>query len=155
LAHWRSFTDRETLGAWDLVDTDGKPCDKTLEISRVVGGKVVSQEKPKGERRPFVYLRGPSGEWKKPLVCNSTNAKTIAAMAGSDDVTKWVGLRITLYATTTTIGRKGGGSEEVACIRVRPRRATGPLEQLEDRGVDEEMRAKQEAALDRTAEQEG
>ena len=147
MPHWRSFTDRETLGAWDLVNREGQSIDVTLEISRVIGGKVVSHEKPKGERRPFVYLRGPSGEIKKPLVCNATNAKTIASLAGSHDTAKWVGLRITLYATKTTVGR-----EEVDCIRIRPRRATGPVEQLEDRPVDEAMRAKQEGALDREDE---
>jgi len=149
--HWRSMSDRETLGAWDLVDKDGKPCDKTLEIARVVVGKAVSAEKPKGERKPFVYLRGPSGEWKKPLVCGATNAKTIQSIAGSPHVEKWVGVKITLYPTTT----KAKGGEVVDCIRIRPQRATGPVDDMRDVPVDEEMRAKQKAAMDREPGEEG
>ncbi len=68
MPHWRSMTDKETLGAWDLVDRAGKAKDFTLEIARVQRGLVQSREKPKGEHRPFVYFKGAS----KPLVCNAT-----------------------------------------------------------------------------------
>lgn len=147
--HWRALTDRETLGAWDCVDKDGNPRDLTLEISRVVAGVAVSAEKPKGDRRPFIYFRGPNGkEGRKPLVCGSTNAKTIATLAGSNHIEKWIGLRVTLYPTTTKV--KG---ELVDCIRIRPRKATGPVEHVDDdKPVDEAMRAKQRAAMDRPDE---
>lgn len=140
MAHWRSMTDRETLGAWDLVGKDGRPKDWTLEIARV-GAKVVqSREKPKGERRPHIWFRGAS----KALVCNTTNAETISKIAGSEDVDRWIGLRVTLYATTTR-SAKGG---QVPCIRVRPLKATGPAEELGDgQPVDMEMRAQQEAGM--------
>ncbi len=32
MAHWRAMTDRETMGAWDLVGKDGRPKDWTLDV---------------------------------------------------------------------------------------------------------------------------
>lgn len=140
MAHWRAMTERDTLGAWDLVGKDGKPKDFTLEIERVAAGVVKSREKPKGEKRPFVYFKGA----KKPLVCNATNANTISSMAGSEDTDRWLGLRITLYQTKV----KAKGGEQVMGIRVRPMRAQGPAEEMgEGQPVDETMRAEQEAAM--------
>lgn len=133
------MTDRETLGAWDLVGPDRKtPKDWTLEIGKVVPSVVKSREKPKGERRPFIYFKGA----KKPLVCNATNAETISAMAGSEDTDRWVGLRVTLYQTKVR-GKAGG---QVVGIRIRPMKATAAPEEMGDgQEVDAEMRADQEA----------
>lgn len=140
MAHWRSMTDKETLGAWDLVGRDGKPKDFVLEIAKVQRGLVQSREKPKGEHRPFVYFKGAT----KPLVCNATNAESFSAMAGSEDTDRWIGLRVTLYQTQ--VRSKGG--KQVMGIRVRPMRATGAPEEMGDgQPVDEAMRAEQEAAM--------
>ena len=146
--HWRAMTDREMLGAWDLVDKAGKPKDFTVEIERVAASVVKSREKPKGERRPFIWFKGA----KKPLVCNATNAETISAMAGSEDTDRWLGLKITLYQAK--VRAKAGG--QVQGIRVRPMRAQGPAEELGDgQPVDEAMRAEQEAAMGREPGDEG
>lgn len=140
MAHWRSMTDRETMGAWDLVGRDGKPKDWTLEIVDVRAGVVKSREKPKGERRPHVFFKGA----RKPLVCNATNAEAISAMAGSEDTDRWIGLRVTLYQTSV----RSAKGKQVMGIRVRPMRATGPVEEMGDgQPVDESMRAEQEAAM--------
>jgi len=101
--------DSDYLGAWDLM---GK--DVTVTISEVKGGKVKNQT-GKEARKPIVMFKGKA----KGLLCNKTNAKTIAAMYGSD-VSKWVNRRITLYPTTTTFG-----SQEMECIRVRPSQPRG------------------------------
>ncbi len=136
MPHWRSMTDKETLGAWDLVGRDGKPKDFVLEIAKVQRGLVQSREKPKGEHRPFVYFKGAN----KPLVCNATNAESFSAMAGSEDTDRWVGLRVTLYQTS--VRSKGG--KPCPGIRVRPIKATAPPEEIGDgQPVDEEMRAQQ------------
>lgn len=135
------MTDRETLGAWDLVGPDGKGIDVTLEIESVRRGLVQSKEKPKGEHRPFVYFRGE----KKPLVCNATNATTISDIAGSEDTDRWIGLRVTLYPARV----KAKGGKHVPGIRIRPMKATGPGGTIGDGNpVDEQMRAEQRAALD-------
>jgi hypothetical protein len=141
VAHWRSMTDKDTLGAWDLVGKDGKPKDFVLEIAKVQRGLVQSKEKPKGEHRPFVYFKGA----QKPLVCNATNAESFSSMAGSEDADRWIGMRVTLYQTQ--VRSKGG--KPVTGIRVRPMKATAaPDEMGAGQPVDEEMRAEQTAAMD-------
>ena len=115
MAHWRSMTDRETLGAWDLVDKNGKPKDWVLEIAKVQRGLVQSKEKPRGEHRPFVYFKGAS----KPLVCNATNAESFSSMAGSEDTDRWIGMRVTLYQAQV----KSKGGKPVQGIRVRRSRS--------------------------------
>lgn len=140
MPHWRSMTDKETLGAWDLVDKSGKPKDFVLEIQRVQRGLVQSKEKPKGEHRPFVYFKGA----QKPLVCNATNAESFSSMAGSEDTDRWIGLRVTLYQTQ--VRSKGG--KQVTGIRVRPLKATGPAEEMgAGQPVDEAMRDEQTNAM--------
>ncbi len=130
------MTDKDTLGAWDLVGKDGKPKDFVLEIARVQRGLVQSKEKPKGEHRPFVYFKGA----QKPLVCNATNAESFSTMAGSEDTDRWIGLRVTLYQTQ--VRSKGG--KQVTGIRVRPMKATGPAEEMgAGQPVDEAMREEQ------------
>jgi hypothetical protein len=138
--HWRAMTDRETLGAWDLVDRAGQPKDWTLEIAGVKRGLVQSREKPKGEHRPFVYFKGAS----KPLVCNATNADTISSIAGSEDTDRWIGLRVTLYQARV----KSKGGKPVQGIRIRPMKASVAAEEMgEGQPVDESIRAEQEAAM--------
>ena len=99
---YRSLYDREYIGAWDL------PHDVTVTIERVEARKL--QNKTKTNTKPVIFFAGR----EKGFACNKTNGKTIAAMYGND-VEKWVGKRVTLYATTTTFG-----SDTVECIRVRP-----------------------------------
>jgi hypothetical protein len=97
------------LGAWNLVDGDGKKKDYTLTISDVKAEKVVL-EGGQQNKKPLIRFE----RTELPMVCCKTNAKTIAAMYGND-TSKWVGRRITLFATTTQVG-----GQEKDCIRVRP-----------------------------------
>ena len=55
-------------------------------------------------------------ETEKGLVCNKTNAKTIAKLYG-DDTDDWEDGRITLFPSETDFG-----GETVPCIRVRPKK---------------------------------
>lgn len=56
----------------------------------------------------------------KPLVLNRTNEGTIARLYGSN-AREWIGRKITMYRTTTKLGR-----QTVECIRIRD---TAPTEQ--------------------------
>lgn len=103
MTDYRSMFDRDYLGAWDI------PHDVTVTIKRVEAKKL-QNGKGKANSKPVLYFEGK----EKGLACNKTNGKTIAAMYGND-IEKWSGKRITLYATTTTFG-----PETVECIRVRP-----------------------------------
>lgn len=101
---YRAMFDRDYIGAWDL---QGK--DVTVTISRVQAGELTAQGGRKS-KKPIIWFEGR----EKGLVLNKTNAKTIAAMYGTD-TTEWPGKRITMFPTTTTMG-----SDTVDCIRVRP-----------------------------------
>lgn len=99
---YRTMFDRDYIGAWDL------PRDATVTIVKVEPRKLKSQ---RGENtKPILFFDGKD----KAMVCNKTNAKTIAGLYGND-TRKWIGQKITLYATTTS-----AGGETVECIRVRP-----------------------------------
>ncbi|MBM4442514.1 MAG: hypothetical protein FJ027_19020 [Candidatus Rokubacteria bacterium] len=104
MADYRSMFDREHIGAWDL---EGR--DVVVEIAGVRAGEVIGAGGRKA-RKPVLSFAGKA----KTMLCNSTNAKAIAAMYGND-AAAWVGKKITLYPSTTTLG-----AETVDCIRVRP-----------------------------------
>ena len=106
MPHYKSFFDREYLYAFDL-----KGRDVTLTIERVVGGELTALGGRKS-KKPLCYFR--EGREKKPLALNATNCRTIAALY-SADTDNWLGKRITLYPTTTSMA-----GETCECIRVRP-----------------------------------
>jgi hypothetical protein len=55
------------------------------------------------------------------LVLDLTNSKAIAAMAGTDDYTKWPGSVVELYQTTTEFKGK-----RVPCLRIRRKSPSTP-----------------------------
>lgn len=59
-----------------------------------------------------VYFKG----WKKGMVLNSGNGKTIRKLYGKDD-DAWIGKPIALYRDTT----EAFGDPDTPCIRVRPK----------------------------------
>jgi hypothetical protein len=104
MANWRKFIDRNYLYAEDL---DGH--DTIVTIEKVDGGVVKGAS---GEtKKPIATLKGVA----KKLALNSTNCKTIASIAGSEDVDDWVGVRVTLYPTVTEYA-----GQQTSCIRIRP-----------------------------------
>jgi len=96
--------DRDYIGAWDLNGQDVTVTIARVECKELVGSKGVKAKKP------IIYFEGK----EKGFTCNKTNGKAIAAMYGNK-TEDWVGKRITLFPTTTSMG-----SETVECIRVRP-----------------------------------
>lgn len=101
----RKLYDKAYIYAYDL---EGR--DVTVEIVRVTGGTLVGTG-GKSNKKPVLYFKGT----EKGLALNITNARVIAGLYGGFDSEKWIGKRITLYATTTTFG-----SQTVDCIRIRP-----------------------------------
>lgn len=109
---YRSMFEGKYMGAWNLVDNEGKKRDLTLTIARVAAEQIVG-EGGKQNKKPLISFE-PRGEFNPlPMVAGKTVAKTIAALYGND-TREWVGRKITLYATTTQVG----GAEK-DCIRVR------------------------------------
>jgi len=106
---YRAMFEGKYLGAWNLVDGEGTKRDCTVTISGVAAQQIVG-EGGKTNKKPVVTFEGKD----LPMVCGKTVAKTIAAMYGND-TKNWLGKRITLFATTTSVG-----GQEKDCIRVRP-----------------------------------
>lgn len=109
MPHWKTMMDRDKLHACDLGGQK-----RVVTIEKVEQAEV--QNATKKAKKPQVTFKGQP----KPLVLNSTNAKTISRMYGpiTED---WIGKRITIYPTTTEMG-----SETVECIRVEANIPTEP-----------------------------
>ncbi len=139
MTHFRSLMKpADTIRAYDLVDDKGQPKDFTMEIVKVVPGKVFSPDSNKTDPMPMIYFKGA----KKPLGCNVTNAETISSLAGSKHIEKWVGTKVTLYQTM--VRAKAGG--KVEGVRIRPRAPTVAAESLPDREPDQDMIDRQASA---------
>lgn len=140
MTHFRSIFQYDTIRAWNLVDKTGKAKDFTLEITKVTQSIVKSAEKPRGEPCWHAHFKGTD----KPLIINVTNAKTLSAMSGSEEVESWVGLKVTLYSTRV----KGKGGGQCTGIRMKPLKAQGQVESMPtDQPVDAAMEAEQEEAM--------
>jgi hypothetical protein len=106
MPHWKKLMDaKDMLYAFDL---DGR--DVTVTITRVIGGELTGEQGRK-TKKPIAHLAGTP----KKLALNATNCTTIEQLTGTSDYEKWVGVRVTLFPTTTNFGGK-----TVDCIRVRP-----------------------------------
>jgi hypothetical protein len=111
MPHWKTLMNKEYVGHWDLEEKDA-----TLTITDVKGGTVVSHN---GKKDDVVIVH--FKETPKKFISNTTNCTTIEALVDgkgklyTPDYHNWPGKRITLYATTTSVGNK-----VVGCIRVRP-----------------------------------
>lgn len=64
------------------------------------------------ETKPVIYFE----EFNKALVCNKTNARTIARAIGSEDFDDWIGQKINLYRAEVEFQ-----GEMVESIRVKIR----------------------------------
>ncbi|MDF1703042.1 MAG: hypothetical protein P1V36_17980 [Planctomycetota bacterium] len=85
--------------------------DVTLTIKSVQHEKLMRQDLRDPEIKPTLSFK----ETDKRLVLgNRTNEDTVCKLHGTD-AAKWVGKQITVYATTTKMGR-----DTVPCIRIRP-----------------------------------
>lgn len=105
MSDYRSMYDRDYIYAFDL---NGR--DHVVIIARVQAGELTAAGGRKS-KKPIIFFEGK----EKGFALNKTNGKTIAAMYGND-TTEWLGKRIVIFPTTTSMG-----GETVDCIRVRPR----------------------------------
>ena len=110
---YRSMFEGKYIGAWNLVDSEGNKRDMVLTIAHVEAQQIIG-EGGKTNKKPLITFE-PKGDFVPlPMVAGKTVAKTIAAMYGND-TRAWVGRKITLFATTTSVG-----GQEKDCIRIRP-----------------------------------
>lgn len=121
MPHWKSMMDRDYIFAFDL---NGR--DVVVTIARVEAGELMGASGRKA-KKPIVFFEGK----EKGLALNATNSKAIAGMYGNY-TEKWIGKRITIYPTTTTMG-----ADTVECIRVRPTIPKGGTKQPVMEATDE------------------
>ena len=94
---YRSLMDKPYLGAWDIPD------DHDL-IGTI---DYVRQEEVKGESgRTDDCMVIHFTDLKKPMICNITNGKSIAKVAGSRFIEDWHGVRIALYEKEVPFGKE-------------------------------------------------
>lgn len=108
MTHWKSLMDCDFLGVYSFED--GK--DKLVTIQKVTR-EVVTGAGGRKEECPIIYFNESN---IKPLIMNSTNAKTISKILGTPDTEKWIGGQIQIYPDFTV---KFGG-EVTGGVRVRP-----------------------------------
>ena len=106
MTDYRTMFEKEFIGAWSLPE--GK--DVTVTIAKVVGGTLTGVGGRK-TKKPVIYMGGTD----KGMALNATNSKTIAGLYGNH-VEEWVGKRVTLFKSQTQFG-----SEQMECIRIRPK----------------------------------
>ncbi len=102
--HYEALFDSTYLRWFDL---NGKDVTVTIES---VKQEELTLRGGKKKKAPVVRFVGK----KKPLVLNRTNADKMAELAGTNQVSKWAGVAVTLYQTTTNLG-----GQTTECIRVK------------------------------------
>jgi len=102
--HYKSLMDAKYIGAYSL--DEGK--DLNVTILSVAKDEVVSDG---GKKESLIVAQLKDN---KPFIINATNAKTITKAVGSPYVDDWAGKTITLFVSTTRLGK-----EMVECLRVR------------------------------------
>lgn len=107
MTHWRKFVDPEHMGSYDLPNDK----DTILTIKSVVKKEVSSPEGKKSSK-PVIYWHE---QGQKPMIVNSTNARTIAKIYASNEVEDWHDKKVQLFVTQV---KAFGEMQDV--IRIRP-----------------------------------
>jgi hypothetical protein len=124
MTHWKQLANYDYLGAYSLEN--GK--DKTVTIKKIVQ-ELVAGNAGRKENCIVAYF----SDEEKPMILNKTNCKTIQKIYGTPLIEEWIGKKITLYASTTSLA-----GETVECLRIRPYppAADKPAPKCEECGAD-------------------
>ena len=102
---YRKFMDKNYLGSWDVPDGE----DLVLTIDKAARDDVKNE---RGSERKLTIHFAERGY--KPMILNTTNAKRIGKVAGSNKVENWENLRIAIYTEKVTAF---GGTTDALRIR--------------------------------------
>ena len=122
--HWKTIADMPYLGAYALV---GK---KELVLTiKDIKQELVIGNAGKKENCIVAYFSEP----EKPMILNRTNCKTITKIYDTPIIENWIGKKITIFASTTSLM-----GETVECLRIRPYPpvADKPAPKCEECGAD-------------------
>lgn len=105
--HYKKLKDNNYIGSYELMTGDA-PIE--LNVTILGASKQQVQNGDKKEEAMVLDLKG-----QKPMIVNSTNAKSIAKALGSPYIEDWKGKAITLY-----VAKIRAFGETVDALRVRP-----------------------------------
>ena len=119
MAHYRAFfTSAKYLTSADLYDERSESFREiTVTIDRVVKLKIVGKG-GKTDGRPGLFFKEQKSG--KPLGLNAVNSAAVANLAGSTDMKKWPGTKVTLFVDMAEHVR---GEGITPAVRIRPFRA--------------------------------
>ena len=106
MTHWKQLTNPNYLGAYALEPGE----DKIVTIDFVREETVIGAD---GKKDDCLVMHLRDGD--KPMILNSTNAKTIQKIYGTPYVEEWAGRKIQLY-----IAQVKAFGEVVDALRIRP-----------------------------------
>lgn len=109
---FRKFMDKNYLGSWDVPDGE----DLILTIDHAEQNDVKNERGSERKLTLHFVERG-----YKPMILNTTNAKAIGQVCGSNKVEKWEGVRIAIHTEKVTAF---GGTTDALRIRPYPPRET-------------------------------
>ncbi|MBC7654358.1 MAG: hypothetical protein H7098_07790 [Oligoflexus sp.] len=104
--HFKKLRNPNYIGSYELM-TGCDPVELTVVIEKAI--KELVQNGDKKEEAMVVYLKD-----QKPMIVNSTNAKSIASSVGSPYIEDWAGKKIILY-----VAKIKAFGEQVDALRVR------------------------------------
>lgn len=107
---FRKFMDKNYLGSWDVPDGE----DLVLTIDHVEQNDVKNERGSERKLTLHFVERG-----YKPMILNTTNAKRIGKVAGSNKVENWENLRIAIY--TERVQAFGGMTDALRVREYAPR----------------------------------
>lgn len=107
LTHWKELSDSPYLGAYSLQPGQ----ELQLTIAKAGAEQVTGADGSKETCRVIHFKE----KGVKPMIVNSTNAKTISKLADSPYMENWVGTEIQVYAEKV----KAFG-EQMEALRIRP-----------------------------------
>ena len=113
LKHWRALQDDQPyLGHWSILALGVEEMEVTITkvYTKVVELQNFQTRRIEKMNKLFIDLE----EFNKPWLMNKVNPSTIEFVLGTHDPSQWVGEKITIFATTDTMGKK-----QVDCIRVK------------------------------------
>lgn len=112
MAHWKTLANYDYLGAYSL---DGIAKEVTLTIVSIKKQLVKGEGGMTDECIVAEFEeKNVNGVTVKPMILNKTNCKKIEKIYNDGDVEHWIGKRITIFATTTTVGR-----DKKPCLRIK------------------------------------
>ena len=100
--HYKKHIEREYLGAYDLSKKDGTYGSAAVKIAAVYQRKVYDKKTQTHHLKVILALEGK----EKLFILNIENMDTIASIAKTDMVEKWVGTEFKLVVKSVRAGPK-------------------------------------------------